>query len=220
MPVIFPAPENANDQGVVAIGGNLDLETLITAYTQGIFPWPISKDYPLTWFSPNPSGVIDFKDFKIPKSLKKLMKNNPYQIKFNNNFAEVIKECAASTRKNQKDTWINNDIIRGYIELFNQKLAYSVETYRDDRLVGGLYGVCIGQIISGESMFFNEPNASKIALVRLIEELQRAGIEWLDTQMVTPVIESFGGKSIPRKVFLQRLERLDTGLSRLKIFGN
>ena len=220
MPVIFPPAQHANEQGIVAIGGRLDTETLVTAYQSGIFPWPISRDYPLTWFSPNPRGIIDFTDFHIPRSVKKFIKNCDYQVHFNRNFETVLRKCANTKRTFQTETWISEEIIRGYIELFNQKLAYSVEVYQQDNLVGGLYGVCMGEIITGESMFFHVSNASKVALVRLIEELKKSGITWIDTQMVTPVIASFGGKDISRNDFLDRLELLDTSRSRLKIFGN
>lgn len=220
MPVIFPPPQNANEQGIVAIGGQLDIETLTTAYHSGIFPWPISKEYPLTWFSPDPRGVLDFNDFHIPRSLKKFMKSCDYEVLFNRNFEKVLRMCSKVKRKFQTDTWISEEIIRGYIGLFEHKLAYSVETYHAGQLIGGLYGVCMGEVISGESMFFLQPNASKVALVRLIEELQKSGIAWMDTQMVTPVIESFGGKNISRNDFLLRLERLDKNRSRQNIFGN
>lgn len=220
MPVIFPPATSANEQGIVAIGGTLDVETIVTAYKNGIFPWPISPDYPLTWFSPNPRGILDFVDFHIPKSLTKMMKSLDYEIYFNRNFEKVIRACARVPRPNQSSTWISEEIIRGYCELFQQKYAYSVETYLNNDLVGGLYGVCIGEIITGESMFAIHSNSSKIALVHLIQELMKHGIQWIDTQMVTPVIASFGGKNVERDIFLEKLEQLDAGHSRVKIFGN
>lgn len=220
MPVIFPDPNSADEQGIVAIGGSLNTQTLIEAYQNGIFPWPISKEYPLTWFSPDPRGIIDFADFKIPKSLRKFIRSSNYEVRFNHNFEKVLRNCASVERSFQTDTWINEEIIKGYVNLFNQKLAYSVETYEDEELIGGLYGVCMGEIISGESMFFHKSNASKVALVKLIQELQGAGIKWIDTQMVTPVIENFGGIEISRKDFLERLKMVSPHKSRMNIFGN
>lgn len=127
--------------------------------------------------------------------------------------------CAETRKSEREGTWINQDILKGYIQLFRQKLAYCVSVYSDEKLVGGLYGVCIGEIISGESMFFTQSNASKLAFVTLIEHLQTQGINWIDTQMVTPVIESFGGREIPRHLFMQMLASLNSNRSRLDIFG-
>lgn len=219
MGVKFPSVEEAAEDGLLAIGGDLKVETLIEAYTHGIFPWPVQPDYPMTWFSPNPRGIIDFKDFKIGKSLSKFIKKSPYTVKFNSDFQTIIENCSLTVRKHEVGTWIYKSILEAYTELYNKNLAYCVGVYEDDQLVGGLYGVCIGEIISGESMFHTKTNASKIALVSLIQKLQSNGIKFIDTQMVTKVIESFGGKSIPREDFILKLNQLDIYRTRIDIFS-
>jgi len=203
----FPSPESADENGIVATGGDLELPSLLLAYSQGIFPWPISEDFPLAWFSPDPRGVLHFKDLHISRSTQKIINRNTFEIRFNSNFESVIKECASSNnRKEGNQTWITDDIIHAYLELHRHGYAYSVEAYANQRLVGGLYGVQIGRFVSGESMFYLENNASKIALISLIHHLKSQGITWLDTQMVTPIVSSLGGVEIPRKEFLRLLK--------------
>jgi leucyl/phenylalanyl-tRNA---protein transferase len=204
--VVFPPVETATEDGLVAIGGDMEIDTLLEAYTHGIFPWPISLDFPLAWFSPDPRGVLDFEELHISRSFAKFLKKHPFQVTFNQGFDEVIRECARAYRKNQPGTWITPDIIRGYEKLFKANLAYSVEVWNKDKLVGGVYGVSMGNFFSGESMFSKETNASKFGLLSLIHHLQDKGIKWLDTQMVTPVVEQFGGKFISREEFLARLK--------------
>lgn len=205
--ILFPPVETATEDGLVAIGGDLEIDTLIEAYRQGIFPWPISLDFPLAWFSPNPRGVLIFDEFHLPRSFQKFLKKHSFQVTFNQAFDEVIRQCARIQRKNQPSTWITPDIIKGYEKLFKAGLAYSVEVWNQEQLVGGLYGVSMGNFFSGESMFSKEPNASKFGLMGLVKHLQDRGITWLDTQMVTPVVELFGGKYISREEFLKRLEQ-------------
>lgn len=216
--IIFPPVESATEDGLVAVGGDLEIDTLVAAYRQGIFPWPISVEFPLAWFSPHPRGVLDFDELHIPKSFNKFLKKNSFLVTFNQNFSEVILSCARARRKGQRDTWITPDIIKAYNHLFNSGLAYSVEVWRNKNLVGGLYGVCMGDFFSGESMFMKEDNASKFALYSLIELLRSKDINWLDTQMVTPVVESFGGKHIPRKEFISRINSLNWNRKRTQIF--
>lgn len=220
MPIKFPPVENADSNGIVAIGGNLNLETIIAAYLDGIFPWPISNDVPLTWFSPDPRGIIELNNFHISRSLRRFINKTNYVVRFNQDFENVIKHCG-KTRKDEKDgTWINKEIIKGYNDLFNHNMAYCVSVYDQDELVGGIYGVCIGEIISGESMFFTKTNASKFAMVKLIEKLKSKNIKWIDTQMVTSVVKNFGGVEISRKLFINMLSQLDTNRSRFEIFGS
>lgn len=202
----FPPVESADQHGLVAIGGDLEIDSLLLAYQNGIFPWPISEEYPLAWFSPDPRGILAFDKLHLGKSFRKFLKNNPYEIRFNTNFEAVIMNCARVKRNDQSSTWITDEIINAYIELHKLGYAYSVETYLDERLVGGVYGVCINRFYSGESMFHLEDNASKVALVSLMYLLKQRDIEWLDTQMVTPVVESLGGVEIPRKTFLMILK--------------
>lgn len=202
----FPPVESADEHGLLALGGDLEVESLLLAYSQGIFPWPISKEYPLAWFSPDPRGILAFEKLHLSKSLKKFLKNNPYEVRFNTNFEAVIMNCALVKRSDNQGTWITDEIINGYIELYKRGFAYSVETYEDDHLVGGVYGVCINRFYSGESMFHKADNASKVALISLLYQLHQKGISWIDTQMVTPVVESLGGVEIPRETYLKMLK--------------
>lgn len=202
----FPDVDLADEDGLLAIGGDLELESLVLAYTHGIFPWPISKQYPLAWFSPDPRGVFEFKNLHLSKSLKKFLKKNPYEIRFNTNFEAVILNCARVERPENQGTWITSDIIDAYINLFNHGLAYSSEAYLNNKLVGGVYGVCLKHFYSGESMFHTEDNASKFALIALLYKLNESGISWIDTQMVTPIIANLGGSSIPRDEYLLKLK--------------
>lgn len=220
MPVSFPPARTANEDGLLAIGGRLDVETLTLAYQQGIFPWPVSEDFPLTWFAPNPRGVLFAKDIHIPRSLKKSLKKKRFDVGFNQDFELIVKKCAMAKRKHEKGTWINQEILEGYTQLFQANKAYCVGVYNEGKLVGGLYGVCIGEIISGESMFHDETNASKAALVALLEVLREKNIPFLDTQMVTPVIASFGGREIDRDNFMEMLGRLNAERPRKEIFGS
>ncbi|MBP9680813.1 MAG: leucyl/phenylalanyl-tRNA--protein transferase [Bacteriovorax sp.] len=201
----FPPIENCDEDGLLALGGDLEVDSLLLAYSQGIFPWPISLEYPLAWFSPDPRGILAFDKLHLSKSFKKFLKKNPYEVKFNTNFESVIMNCAKVKRAHQSTTWITQDIINAYIELHRLGFAYSIETYLEGHLVGGVYGVCINRFYSGESMFHLEENASKVALVSLMYMLKQRDIGWLDTQMVTPVVEGLGGLEIPRSTFLQML---------------
>lgn len=216
--VVFPPVESATEDGLVAIGGDLETDTLITAYQHGIFPWPISLDFPLAWFSPNPRGILEMTDLHLSKSFQKFLKKNPFQVTFNQAFDEVIRQCARVYRKDQPSTWITPEIVQGYEKLFKAELAYSVEVWNQKELVAGLYGVCMGDFVSGESMFTLEDNASKYALYALSLRLKDRGISWLDTQMVTPVVEAFGGKYVPRPEFLQMLSKKDWTRKRSDIF--
>lgn len=202
----FPPIESADPSGLLALGGDLEVESLVLAYQNGIFPWPISDDFPLAWFSPDPRGILEFDRLSIGKRLRRYLRNCPYQITCNQSFTEVIDYCSKVPRSDQDSTWITPEIIKGYKDLFAEELAYSVEVWDDTELVGGVYGVCIHGIITGESMFHLQSNTSKYALIFLLLLLKNAGISWLDTQMVTPVVESLGGIEIPRKDFIQKLK--------------
>ncbi len=201
----FPPLEEADEHGLLAIGGDLEVDSLLLAYSQGIFPWPISDEYPLAWFSPDPRGILIFEKLHLSKSFRKFLKKNPYEIKFNTNFEAVIMNCSRIKRNNQSSTWITPEIINAYIELHKLGFAYSIETYLDGHLVGGVYGVCINRFYSGESMFHLEDNASKVALVSLMYMLKQRDIGWLDTQMVTPVVAGLGGVEIPRETYIKML---------------
>ena len=209
MPIYsFPPIETADEHGLLAIGGDFTPESLVLAYSQGIFPWPISEEYPLAWFSPDPRGVLFFEDLHIPRSLEKKLRQHKFSVSFNQDFEAIIKQCQQVERKDQDETWITDEIIAGYIELFNRGLAYSVEVRNEEgKIVGGVYGVAMGNYYSGESMFHLETDASKVALVSLIEMLKKKKVTWLDTQMVTSVVRTLGGKEIPRSKFIEMLKK-------------
>ena len=190
----------------MAIGGDLEVASLQLAYRQGVFPWPLGSEYPLAWFSPDPRGILNYDDLIVSKSLKKLLRQEKYEVKFNCDFPSVILGCAESkNRQEQNGTWITEEIILSYINLHFSGLAYSVETYFDDKLVGGMYGVHIGGFVSGESMFYTKPNASKIALVSLMEHLHQHQIDWIDTQLVNPFLAKMGATEISRIDYLKML---------------
>lgn len=206
--VVFPPVESATEDGLVAVGGDLQADTILEAYSRGIFPWPLSPEFPLAWFSPDPRGILEFKDMHVPKSLQKFLKKSPFEIRHDVSFTEIIRLCAVIPRKDQPSTWITPDIISGYTTLFEQGFAWCTGAWLDQRLVGGLYGVKLGPFRSGESMFTLEDNAGKECLVTAIERFKQEGISWMDTQMVTPVVKSLGGKEIDRKVFLAMLKKI------------
>lgn len=203
--IVFPPVESATEDGLVAIGGDMEVDTLVEAYRQGIFPWPLSPEFPLAWFSPDPRGVLDFAELHVPRSLEKFRRKHPYRIALNEGFESVIRLCAAVPRRDQVQTWITPEIIHGYGQLFHQGLAWCASAWLGPRLVGGVYGVRLAGFRSGESMFTLEDNAGKLCLLEAIESFQHEGVAWLDVQMVTPVVEGLGGKYISRPEFLARL---------------
>ena len=202
----FPNIELATPEGLLAFGGDLEVESLLLAYRSGIFPWP-TEDLPeIPWFSPDPRGILPTDSIRWPKSFLKFLKKSIFSLKFNTNFSQVISQCSLIHRERTPEgVWITKQMIEGYTELFNKGYGYSIEVYNRDKLVGGLYGVCIGSYLSAESMFYIEPNASKFALYKLTEHLKERGIGWIDTQMVTPIVESLGGIEIKRKEFINKL---------------
>lgn len=202
----FPPAHLADEHGLLAIGGDLEVSSLKLAYAQGIYPWPTSDAHPIPWFSPDPRGILEFSEMKLPLSLKKVMKKNPFEVRFNTDFEGVILACANAKRKEGSGTWITKKMIEAYIDFHYAGHAFSVETYQNEKLVGGIYGVTLGHFVSGESMFYLEPNASKVALVSLMHYLHERGVQWLDTQMVTPVVAALGGKEIARALFLKKLQ--------------
>lgn len=196
--------------GLIAIGGALTTERLLEAYQQGIFPW-FSDDEPVMWWSPNPRMVLFPNELKVSRSLKKVMNRNKFDIRFNTAFKSVITACSQTARANQPGTWITNSIINAYSELHHAGYAISAEAWLDDVLVGGCYGVKIGHMFYGESMFHTETDASKVAFVALVEQLKNEGVQMIDCQMKTAHLASFGAYEIPRAQFLQRLNTLITG---------
>ena len=221
--IVFPPVDTANEDGLVAVGGDLEVDTLVEAYRHGIFPWPLStwpanRELPHTWFSPDPRGVLFFDNLHVSRSFVKFLKKTPYTVTFNQAFTQVIHNCAKMVRKDQPGTWITPGIMRAYEKLFQQDLAYSVEVWDGERIVGGLYGVVMGDFISGESMFTIEDNAAKQGFYTLLSHLESKGISWIDTQMVTPVVEQFGGIYISRPDFLRELNEVDWTREKKTIF--
>jgi len=206
--VKFPDPWILPEEsdGLLYIGGNLHVETLVQAYSLGIFPWPLEAAYPLFWFCPEPRGVLDFGNLHIPRSLEKVRRRNLYRFTFNQAFGRVMEECARQPRPGQEGTWIIPGMLPAYLEFHRQGYAHSIECWREDVLVGGIYGVCVKGVFSGESMFHLEPNTSKLCLVELALKLKSLGLEWMDIQMITPVTELLGGHYISRRDFLVRLK--------------
>lgn len=204
--VEFPDPRETLAEGIIAVGGKLDVGTLYTAYTKGIFPWP-QPGLPMLWFSPEQRGILEFSDFRVPESLRRFRRKNP-QIGFtvNKDFQHVIEECSKQPRPGQDGTWILPMIKRAYLDFFNEGFCMSVEVRENDVLIGGIYGVLVQGVFSGESMFYKKPNASKLALWRLVEILSEQGHQWIDVQMVTPVVGSMGGKYVDREVYLEMLK--------------
>lgn len=210
MPIIdFPSVKTANKSGLVAVGGDLSVESILLAYSRGIYPWPIDQDFPLAWFSPDPRGVIEVEAFIIQKSLKKFLRKCDYKVSFNNNFLNIISQCQKAHSLQNEGTWITDEIIKGYTDFFKAGYAYCIEVRsKENELIGGLYGVKIGEFISGESMFHLESNASKVALAVLLYNLKNFKIKYFDTQMVTETTKKFGAKNIKRDKFIKYLNGL------------
>lgn len=203
----FPPPEGASPEGVVAIGGDASPERLILAYSLGIFPWP-HRELPLLWFSPDPRFVLTFDTAHVGRSLRKRIKSQPYHIRTDTAFREVMQGCAQSPRPGQDGTWITDELRRGFTALFDRGLAHSIEAYdENDHLVGGLYGVSLGRAFCGESMFARAPDASKIAMVTLLGNLHHWGFHFVDCQVYTDHLSRFGANEWPRAKFLQALTR-------------
>lgn len=202
----FPDPRNTDETGIVAAGGELSLEMLWDAYYHGIFPWP-HEGFPLLWFSPEERGILEFKDLHVPQSLKKFRKKSKYLFTHNEAFEDVIGFCAFVPRKGQKGTWITTPIKKAYYKFHKAGYAHSFECWDGDNLIGGLYGVLVDGVFSGESMFGLKPNVSKLCLIQVVDYLKKMGLEWMDIQMVTPVTKLLGGKYIKRNDFLKKIKK-------------
>ncbi|EQB39963.1 hypothetical protein M947_02780 [Sulfurimonas hongkongensis] len=200
----FPDARDANEDGIVAWGGDLNPSRLIKAYQNGIFPW-YSKDDPIIWWSTNPRLILELDGFRLSKSLKKSMKK--FEYKFDTNFREVMMHCAKISRKSQEGTWIQDEIIDAYEELHHLGLAHSVETYYKGELVGGLYGVVVGGVFCGESMFSHMSDASKSAFAILVKHLKDWNYDFIDAQVPTEHLKSLGAKEISRGCFLEKLKK-------------
>ncbi|MGA9271379.1 MAG: leucyl/phenylalanyl-tRNA--protein transferase [Lutimonas sp.] len=200
----FPDVELASPDGILAIGGDLSPERLLLAYQRGIFPW-FSEGEPIVWYSPEKRMVLFPKELKVSKSMKQLIRKETYRITWNQNFEDVIEACQASPRKDQDGTWITEEMRRAYIRLHELGHAKSVEVWRDEELVGGLYGIDLGHVFCGESMFSRESNTSKLAFINLVQELERENYRLIDCQIYTAHLASLGAREIPRKEFTKLL---------------
>lgn len=203
--VIFPPVESADEDGFLCWGGNLEPDTLRAAYTGGIFPWPM-RGQPLLWFAPPRRALLFFDEFHVSRSLTKLLRQKAWEVRLDTDFRGVMSTCARAPRPGQRGTWITKPMIEAYARLHQLGAAHSVEIYLDDTLVGGLYGVSYGGFFAGESMFFLESGASKVALWHLVQNLKAQGATWLDCQMMTPLFESFGAREVPRDEFMALLK--------------
>ncbi len=199
----FPPPELAAD-GLLAVGGDLRPERLVLAYSMGIFPW-YEEGQPILWHSPDPRMVLPVAGLSVPRSVEKARRKGLYTITLDTEFEEVIKACATVPRRGQPGTWITPEMQEAYVELHRQGLAHSAEAWSDGRLVGGLYGVSLGDVFFGESMFARAPDASKVAFVTLVESLVGWGMTLVDSQVYTDHLARFGAEEWPRSRYLIEL---------------
>lgn len=197
----FPHPRQADPDGLVAVGGDLSVPRLLLAYRSGIFPWTVN---PITWWSPHPRAILELDRLHVSHSLARVLRQAPFQVTRDRAFKHVMKGCAAPG-PGRRTTWISEEFLEAYAALHEQGHAHSVECWQQNQLVGGIYGVAIGGLFAGESMFHRVSNASKVALVCLVEHLRGRGFTLFDIQMLTPVTTQLGGVTIPRQVYLQRL---------------
>ena len=202
---VFPPVEFANTDGLLAVGGDLSTERLMVAYKSGIFPW-FNEGSLIMWWSPDPRMVLFPGQVKISKSMRKILKSNQFRLTKNTCFEQVIKQCAKVKRKDQDGTWITLEMKEAYMELHKMGHAQSYEVWQDDMLVGGLYGIDLGHIFCGESMFSLVSNASKFAFIKLAEELHQKKYRLIDCQLYTKHLHSLGAHEIPRAEFIQMLE--------------
>ena len=201
--ILFPDPSLAEEDGLLAVGGDLRPERLLTAYSIGIFPW-YSEDTPILWYAPHERFVLFPKEIKVSKSMVKVMRKGDFRITFNQAFEQVIHNCAAIDRKDQDGTWIVDEMQAAYINLHNKGFVYSIEVWLNNELVGGLYGVLVGKIFCGESMFSKVSNASKAALIFLCQQFD---LELVDCQIHSEHLESMGAKLIDSKIFYNLLRK-------------
>ncbi len=201
----FPPPTRASEDGIVAWGGDLTPSRIIRAYQEGIFPW-YSKQDPILWWSPDPRFIMELDEFRLTRSLKKSLKKFTYKI--DADFGGVIRGCASVPREGQNGTWILPEVIEAYETLHSLGVAHSIESYYEGELVGGLYGVAIGGVFCGESMFAKKSDASKAAYYILVQHLKKWGYSFVDCQIPTPHLGSLGAKEVSRVEFLDRLYKV------------
>lgn len=200
----FPHPVLREPDGLVAVGGDLSPERLLLAYAWGIFPW-YTEEYPVLWWWTSPRLMVRPNAVHISHSMRTMLRNHPYTITFNQRFRDVMEKCGTHKRRDQSGTWIIPEMIDAYVELHRMGFAHSVEVMHQDELIGGLYGIKLGKIFSGESMFAAKPNASKIAFITFCRQLETEGIQWIDCQQDTPHMRSLGGQLLSEEEFLNVL---------------
>jgi leucyl/phenylalanyl-tRNA--protein transferase len=200
----FPPVSLTHSTGIIALGGDLSPERLQLAYKSGIFPW-FEDGEPITWWSPNPRMVLFLDELVVTKSMRNVLNRNIFKVTFNQNFREVISNCQQIKRDGQNGTWITNDMIEAYCNLHELGIAKSVEVWQDDQIVGGLYGIDLGHVFCGESMFSKVSNASKVAFITLVRHLQQENYKLLDCQVYNEHLESLGCREIPREDFMDIL---------------
>jgi len=205
--LFFPSVKFTDEDGMFAIGGDLSTERLLLAYRSGIFPW-YNEHEPICWYCPNPRFVLFPAELYISNSMKTIINNGTFSFTIDKAFDEVIKNCKTIYRKDQRGTWISDAIVEAYSELFAQGHAHSAEAWSKDKLVGGLYGIRIGKVFFGESMFTKKNNASKFAFIKYVQYLQKQHVELIDCQVYTSHLESLGARMIDRDYFLQLLNKL------------
>ena len=209
--LFFPPVFEANRDGILAIGGDLSPERLQLAYKSGIFPW-FEDDEPIIWWSPNPRMVLFLDELVVSKSMRNILNRNSFKVTFNQNFRAVIANCQKIKRNGQNGTWITNDMIEAYCVLNEMGVAKSVEVWQNEELVGGLYGIDLGHLFCGESMFSKVSNASKVAFIALVNQLKHNNYKLLDCQVYNEHLESLGCREIDRTDFMEILNNTNTGL--------
>ncbi|MDH3592812.1 MAG: leucyl/phenylalanyl-tRNA--protein transferase [Planctomycetota bacterium] len=201
----FPPVERADSHGLLAVGGTLTPERVVDAYRRGIFPWPTDEHMPVLWWSPDPRCVLRPRDLRVSRSLEQRLRSGRFDVRFDTAFEAVMRACGEVARPGQDGTWITDEMVSTYVTLHERGFAHSVESWRDGKLVGGLYGVALDGVFSGESMFYRERDASKVAFVTLMRRLQEWNFDLVDCQMETEHPLRFGATTIPRTEFLKAL---------------
>lgn len=201
----FPDVEESTEEGIVAVGGDLSVERLILAYSRGIFPWYSSDRSPILWWSPNPRFVLFPENLIVSKSMRPYFNQNKFKVTWDQNFEDVIKNCQKIDREDQPGTWITSKMLAAYIQLHKKGYAHSVEVWLENELVGGLYGISLGKVFFGESMFAKVSNASKFGFISLVNQLKQKGFLLIDCQQETKHLESLGANAIKRKDFINIL---------------
>lgn len=201
----FPPVEQANSEGLLAVGGDLSPERLLLAYKSGIFPW-FNEDSLILWWSPDPRMVLYPTEIRISKSMRKIIKKGNFSISVNSCFERVVEQCSSIEREGQQGTWITKEMKSAYIKLYEKGIAKSYEVWEGDSLVGGLYGVDLGHVFCGESMFSKKSNASKFGFIQLAKDLEERGYRFIDCQLYTDHLASLGAREIPRESFMEQLK--------------